>query len=119
MAVTAPRSRPWSTGRVPTRLLLLGLAAVVAIGGSYVAIAGNPLARNQQAVTYQTSNVNRGTLQVTVSATGPVTSPASVPLSFPSSGKLSELDVSVGQQVKAGQVLAKQDPTDLQSAVDQ
>jgi len=99
--------------------VLLGLAAAVAAAGGYVAIAGNPLTRSQQAITYQTSAVKQGTVQVTVSASGPVTIPASVPLSFPNSGKLSEVDVSIGQSVSAGQVLAKLDPTALQIAVDQ
>jgi multidrug efflux pump subunit AcrA (membrane-fusion protein) len=57
--------------------LLIGLAAAVALGGSYVAIAGNPLSRNQQAVTFDTAQVSQGSLQVTVSATGPVTNPSS------------------------------------------
>ena len=111
MAVSAPRSRPWSPGRVPTRLLLLGLAAVVAAGGTYVAIEGNPLTRNQQTVTYPTSAVKQGTLQVTVSATGPITNPSTIPLSFKSSGKLAQLMVGLGQQVAAGQVLAQMDTT--------
>ena len=51
---------------MPKRVLLVGLAIVVAAGGTYVAIAGNPLAQNQQAVSYQTSAVNQGTVQVTV-----------------------------------------------------
>src|SRR6202165_2308375 len=119
MALSAPRTRPWTPGRVPIRLLLLGLASAVAVGGTYVAVAGNPFARNQPAVTYQTSAVNQGTVQVTVSATGPVTIPASVPLSFPNSGKLSEVDVTVGQAVAAGQVLAQLDTSALQIAVDQ
>ena len=54
-----------------------------------------------------------------MSASGPVTVPASVPLSFPSSGKLSEVDVSIGQSVSAGQVLAKLDTTELQIAAGQ
>src|ERR1700730_8623634 len=99
MAVSAPRTRSWSPGRIPTRLLLLGLAAIVATGGTYIAIAGNPLTRNQQTAIYPTSAVRQGTLQVTVSATGPITNPATMPLSFKSSGKLSELDVSLGQGV--------------------
>src|ERR1700736_6201797 len=106
MALSAPRTRPWTPGRVPLRLLLLGLAGAAAVGGTYVALAGNPFTRNQQAATYQTAPVNQGTVQVTVSATGPVTIPANVPLSFPSSGRLSEIDVTVGQTVTAGQVLA-------------
>ena len=118
MAVSAPRVGPFP-GNVPARLLLLGLAAAVAVGGSYLVIAGNPLNRNQQAPTYQTAQVSQGNLQVTVAATGPITNPASVPLSFKSSGKLAEVDVSVGQHVTAGQALAKLDTTDLQIAVDQ
>src|ERR1700694_3703750 len=119
MAVSAPRSRTWSPARVPRRLLLLGLAAIVATSGTYSAITGNPLTRNQQAATFPTSAVKQGTLQVTVSATGPITNPQTVPLSFKSSGKLSQLDVGLGQQVAAGQVLAQMDTTDLQAAVDQ
>src|SRR5438876_3161445 len=119
MALSAPRARPWTAGRVPTRLLLIGLAAALALGGSYIAIAGNPLTRNQQTPTYQTAPVSTGTLQVTVAATGPITNPASVPLSFKSSGKLAEVDVAVGQQVAAGQTLARLDTTDLKIALDQ
>ncbi len=57
MALSASRTRPWTPGRVPTRLLLLGLAGAVAVGGTYVAVDGNPFTRNQQAFTYQTSAV--------------------------------------------------------------
>src|SRR5207247_2356649 len=119
MALSAPRARPWTPGGIPTRLLLLGLAAAVALGGTYIAIAGNPLTRNQQATTYQTARATQGNLQMTVAATGPITNPASVPLSFKSAGKLAEVDVAVGQQVTQGQTLAKLDTGDLQIALDQ
>ena len=119
MAVSAPRARPLFGGRVPSRLLLLGLALAVALGGAYAAIAGNPFARSNATPTYQTAAATLGALQVTVSATGPITTAASVPLSFKSSGKLSEVDVAIGQTVTAGQTLAKEDTTDLQTAVDQ
>ena len=55
MAMSAERTRPWFPLRVPVRLLLLGVALVVVAGGAYVAIAGNPLNRGQQAPTYQTA----------------------------------------------------------------
>ena len=84
MAVTAPRARPWSTGRVSFRLLALGLVLALILGGAYAAIAGNPFARSSTAVTYQTTPAALGTVQTTVSATGPVSMPASVPLSFKS-----------------------------------
>ena len=101
MALSTPRARAWTPGRIPSRLLLVGLAAAVAVGGAYVAIAGNPLTRNQQVTTYQTAAVGQGTVQVAVAATGPITNPASVPLSFKSSGKLAEIDVAIGQHNRA------------------
>src|SRR5207237_1289460 len=119
MAATAPRARSWSPGRVPSRLLALGLALALALGGTYAIIRGNPFARTSATPTYQTAAVSQGTVQVSVSATGPVVAPSSVPLSFKSAGKLSELDVGVGQMVTAGEVLAKEDTSDLQAAVDQ
>ena len=70
MALSTPRIRPFSPGHIPTRVLLLGLAGAVAVGGAYVAVAGNPLGRNQQPVAYQTSAVSQGTVQVTVSMAG-------------------------------------------------
>ncbi|TME23946.1 MAG: biotin/lipoyl-binding protein, partial [Chloroflexi bacterium] len=119
MALSTPHARPWSPARVPYRPLLIGLAVVVGLGGTYVAVAGNPFGRNQQAVTFDTALISQGRLQLSVAATGPVTNPVSVPLSFNSSGKLSEVDVGVGQRVTAGQTLARLDSTDLQAAVDQ
>jgi RND family efflux transporter MFP subunit len=53
-----------------------------------------------------------------VSGAGPVSADL-YNLSFATSGTISEIDVSVGQTVKAGQTLAKLDPTALQNAVSQ
>src|SRR5215204_4179454 len=119
MAVSAPRTRPWAPGRVPNPLLLAGLAAALVVGGAAVITGVGPFARTQATPTYQTTPVSQGTLQLTVSATGPITNPASVPLSFPSAGKLSGVLPSVGQTVTAGQLLARQDTTDLRIALDQ
>src|SRR6516165_3434116 len=104
---------------MPLRLLLLGLALVVGLAGAYIAIAGNPLTRGEQTPSYQTATDSPGTLRVTVSATGPVTNPQSVPLSFKNSGTLTEINVSVGQAVKAGQVVARLDTSDLQQQFNQ
>lgn len=67
-------------------------------------------------VTYSTAQVTQGNLTVTVSATGPVSS-AIYDVNFSGSGKLAEIDVKLGQQVKAGQTLAKLDKTSLQDAL--
>ena len=115
MAAVVPRPR----ASFPNRLLLIGLAAAVVVGGAYIALFPNPLTNSQKTLTYPTSPVTTGTLQVTVAATGPVTNASSVPLTFKSTGKLAEVDVTVGQQVKAGAVLAKLDTSDLQTALEQ
>src|SRR5262245_15405665 len=119
MAVSAPRTRPWMPGRVPVRLLLAGLVAALVVGGAAVATGVGPFARTPSTPTYQTAQVSQGSLQLTVSATGPVVNPASVPLSFPSAGKLAEVNVGVGQMVTTGQVLARLDTADLQLALEQ
>ena len=113
MALAVPRPR----ARSLNPLLLAGLAAAVVVGGSYIAFFPNPLTNSQKTLTYPTSPVTTGTLQVTVAATGPVTNASSIPLTFKSTGKLAEVDVTVGQQVKAGDVLAKLDTSDLQTAL--
>ncbi|HEY2596299.1 MAG TPA: efflux RND transporter periplasmic adaptor subunit, partial [Chloroflexota bacterium] len=119
MAQSAPHSRAWMPGRFPVGLATLALALMLALAIAYVAVLGDPFSHSTPAPTYQTAQATQGSVQVTVSATGPVTTVASVPLTFKTSGQLSEIDVAVGQTVTAGQVLAKEDTSDLQAAVDQ
>jgi HlyD family secretion protein len=63
--------------------------------------------------------VRQGTLTATVSTTGPLVAVTQAKLSFRTAGVLKELDVQVGSTVKAGDVLAKLDTTDLDSALAQ
>jgi len=88
-----------------------------------VLIGGGLFVRSQflttRPVQYQSATVTTGNLTVQVSATGPIGSVASYDLNFPTSGKLLEVDVQVGQQVQAGQLLAKIDSTSLDDSVNQ
>ena len=65
----------------------------------------------------QTAPVQRGNLTATISAAGTVTARSQVALTFQTSGQVKEINVRVGDQVKAGQVLAKLDSTDLEMAM--
>jgi HlyD family secretion protein len=67
----------------------------------------------------QTATIKRGTLTQTVSASGTIKARPQVDLTFQSSGQIKRLDVQVGDRVKAGQVLARLDTTDLELAVAQ
>ena len=63
---------------------------------------------------YQNQAVLKGNLQVTASATGPIQG-TTYNADFLVTGKISEIDVSVGQHVNAGQTLAKLDTSTLPS----
>ncbi|HVB76012.1 MAG TPA: efflux RND transporter periplasmic adaptor subunit [Ktedonobacteraceae bacterium] len=70
-------------------------------------------------VQYTTVPVSTGNLTQTVSASGPLQAKAEYDMNFSTSGQISEIDVKVGQQVKAGQVLAKLNAPGLEIAVQQ
>lgn len=65
----------------------------------------------------QTATVTRGNLIATVSAAGNVSAPTSTSLAFQTSGKVSKVNVQIGDQVKKGQLLMELDTTDLDLAL--
>ncbi|KPL77323.1 hypothetical protein ADN00_09360 [Ornatilinea apprima] len=69
-------------------------------------------AQNASAPIYQTSVVRRGDLVLTVTGTGNLAATSIQELAFPVSGKVAEVNVQVGDEVKAGQVLAVLDNLD-------
>ena len=64
-----------------------------------------------------TAKAKMGDVNKIITATGTVIFPHTIPLTFPQFGKIVELNVKVGDVVKAGQVLAKSDSTKLGTAV--
>jgi RND family efflux transporter MFP subunit len=109
---TTPLPTPWWRHRwVPVASGVILIAVVASIVGARMASA-------QKATTYQYGTVRQGNLALTVSGTGPVSANL-YNLSFATSGTISEIDVTVGQTVKAGQTLAKLDPAALRNAVSQ
>ncbi|HEY5189202.1 MAG TPA: HlyD family efflux transporter periplasmic adaptor subunit [Solirubrobacteraceae bacterium] len=61
----------------------------------------------------------RGVVQSTVSGTGNIAPGTNVEANFTTSGILSSVNVSVGQHVREGQLIATLDPTSAQLSVDQ
>jgi len=111
------------TGAWPKRLL--GAVALVVVVGVLGFTGVLAQARqfipglSQSGPSYQTAPVQRGTIGLSVIATGPIAAVNTTPLTFKTSGKLAELKVGVGDRVSSGQVLAVLDPSDLQTALDQ
>ncbi len=101
--------------RFPRRLVLIGGAviALVVVLGLVIAHAAQPKA---VPLKFTTGSVLNDNLTVTTSATGQLAS-GTYDLNFGTSGQISEIDVTPGQNVTAGQVLAKLNPTALQDAL--
>lgn len=109
-AVRLPRTRVarWTTA---------GVAVVAAAAVVTVVLAGGKSASPKAAASTE-SKVRRGTVSLTASAAGTIQAVATRGLSFSVSGTVSEVDVRPGQSVTAGQVLARIDSADAQTAVD-
>ena len=67
--------------------------------------------------TGQIATVTRGDMKTTVSGNGTVAAADTDSLSFASSGKVTAVNVKAGDTVKAGQVLATIDSSELQSSL--
>jgi HlyD family secretion protein len=117
-----PRGFVLGPGRLSRKQVgLLLAAALLSILVGYTGYQ-RTTAASQSAPATQTATVRRGSLVSTVSSTGSVVAVRQAKLGFSASGsasgKLIELDVSFGDHVKAGQVLARLDPVPFQVKVD-
>ncbi|MFN8442172.1 MAG: efflux RND transporter periplasmic adaptor subunit [Caldilineaceae bacterium] len=104
------------------RRLLIALAVIVvlAIGGWYgYQNYYQPAKAQEQAPSYETVKVGRGSIQATVNATGSIEPESEVSLAFRSAGRVSTVLVTAGQAVSKGQLLAELETTDLTLALAQ
>ena len=106
------RHTRWITGR---RALDALLVVVVVASGVVGVLASTSSAH--AALPPSTGTVTRGTVQATESTSGNVAAATTYSLGFPTSGTITAIDVSVGQQVAQGQVLAVIGATAAQSAL--
>lgn len=98
------------------RILIISCIAVLVVGsGGYYAYAKRSTAASASSYLLGTAKV--GDVTKTVVATGSLTNKNTVNLSFGTQGKISKLNVQVGDAVKKGQVLAQLDQSSLQTQV--
>nr|CAA9288903.1 Probable Co/Zn/Cd efflux system membrane fusion protein [uncultured Armatimonadetes bacterium] len=95
-------------------LLALGVLFVLGLGG-WALTRGS----GAQEVTYRTAEVERQDLRETVSATGIVQPLTTVDIKSRAGGEVKLLAVEVGTIVKPGDLIARIDPTDSQTAYNQ
>ncbi len=95
------------------KLIALGVCALAVAGYAWHRL--NP---GEQALTYQTAEVMRGDIEVTISAAGTVTPKETVSVGAQVSGQLEELLVEVGDHVEVGDLLAQIDATIAMTSVE-
>lgn len=105
------------------QIVLLFVVGVAAIWSGYTGYNRFLVPEAKAASTQnQTATVTRGSLQAQVSVSGSATITRQSKLSFGSAGILGQVSVKMGDEIKAGQVLASLDPSTiatLQNAVTQ
>jgi HlyD family secretion protein len=99
----------------PGRIFALALVGLLAGGAVFVSRANAPAAKAE----IRTQAVTKGSVIQSVAVSGSVAAVNQTKMSFKTAGKIAALYVSVGQQVTAGQPLAKLDTTDLETALAQ
>src|ERR1700730_23698 len=100
-----------------TRLKVLNGVLAAALGGGVILIVTTVGHGSSASASPRSVLPTRGTVSTSVTATGNVQASQTLSVSFKTAGTLTEVDVTVGQQVTKGQVLAKIDPTDAQAAL--
>src|SRR5882762_751264 len=106
--VLLPRPvRRFLPGSLGTRPILLGLLVVAVVIGAGVVVYQRIFAQAVPAQVGTIVPVQRGNVAATVSATGSVVASKQAKLVFANSGRIREVMVSVGDQVSAGQPLAR------------
>ena len=90
--------------------IVVGIAILASVGGYfyYSKVSSNPSTTTQQT---QTAVVRRGDLVVSASGSGTLAAASSATFGFDTSGQVTQVNVKVGDQVEAGQVLAQLDNT--------
>jgi RND family efflux transporter MFP subunit len=102
---------------VSKRILIVAAVVVLALGGGAFFVLRQLNAQAATASSLQTAQIERGTLTSAVNAAGSVAAPRSATVAWETSGVVSRVNVSVGKQVEAGEVLMELDPDSLSPAV--
>jgi len=96
----------------PTTIVILIIIIAGAIGGYFYF-------GRKSAPKYEFTEVERGDITQTVSVTGQVKPAESIDLAFDRSAKISQISVVVGDKVKAGQIIATLDNSEIRAQLTQ
>ena len=103
--------------RKPLFWILIVIILAAAGAGYYYYHQNTSTAQAADATPLQTATVRRGNLVISASGTGSVITMNDEPLGFDTGGELAQLNVKVGDEVKAGDVLAIAVPSDTAATI--
>lgn len=95
------------------RAAIIAVILAVVVGGAFLTYRFTAQAKEPPPPDYETVTVARGDLISTVSATGTTEPEAEVALLFRTPGRVDEVAVAKGQEVQAGDLVARLDTEDL------
>ena len=97
------------------RTIIIIVVVIALVGGGYYGYTNYYLPQKNalNISTLQVVKLSTGSVAQTISATGTVRTAQTAQLTWQASGTVGKIDVKVGDQVKAGQVLASLDPGSL------
>jgi RND family efflux transporter MFP subunit len=105
------------------KLIWIGVVALILFGGgggfAYYRLVYLPAQATSSQPALQTATVRQGNLILTASGTGTLIANNQVSLAFQTGGQVTKIAVKVGDQVKAGDVLAQVDDTNAQIGLTQ
>jgi HlyD family secretion protein len=99
------------------RLIVLALSAMLIVAAAFALWATVLRDGGSAAGVVQTVEVQRGSIIKTIDTSATAASQSTASLSFSTSGRVTAVNVSVGQEVKQGDVLAEVEATELENAL--
>ncbi len=101
------------------RWLIAVLIILVVAGGGTFYYTNSTKASAPTETPLQTTTATRGNIVLYANGTGTLAAAKTASFGFATSGQITELDVKIGDTVKAGQVIGKMDDTEVKAAYDQ
>lgn len=117
LSIVATKTKPGRVRRILTTSLTMALVFLVAGVGGYFGY--ERLFPRPVQVPITTTRATRGTISQLVTSSGQTVATNTANLGFPASGKLQSINVQVGDEVQAGQELARLETRNLELAVQQ
>ena len=102
-----------------TRWLLAALLILAIAGGGAFYYTNSTKASTPTETPVQTATAFRGNIVLYASGTGTLAPAKEASFGFGTSGQITELNVKIGDQVKAGQVIGKMDDAEVKAAYEQ